>query len=123
LQAAVSSHVHIIKGQIYEVHRYLPEKGPNRDETIAMAKDGRELLTAEEARAIKKDPESNVAFRKMMKYGEWCYVRDPESEARPRASFAKLHNSTYLNVMVNVPIDGRGAPAPIVILKIKNKTA
>lgn len=77
----------------YEILRFPYGKGPNLAQTIAIAKSkrGKEMLTLMEAKEIRDDDDAEVAFRNVLKLGEWGHVRYPESdELSKSASLANM---------------------------------
>jgi hypothetical protein len=49
---------------------------------------GQEMLTIDEARAVRDNSKSNAAFKaNALKPGEWTYVRDETAESRSQAAF------------------------------------
>lgn len=76
-----------VNGQNYAVHRFAEGKGPTLEGAISFAKGRGEMLTLEEARAIRDNPTANAAFRNVMKPGDWTYVRDSASEDRSWAAY------------------------------------
>jgi hypothetical protein len=112
-----------VKGQEYEIHRFLEGKGPNLTQTIAMAEStkGKQMLTLKEAREIRDDSESTATFRNALRPGEWGYVRDQESEARSFAAYLG-HNSGGRRLYAG----GYGRPddaSRVVILKVTSEAA
>jgi hypothetical protein len=110
-----------VNGQTYEILRFAKgSKGPNFAQTIEIAKNrGREMLTAEEARQIIANGESNTVFRTALKSKEWGYVRNQESEAEGWTPVAYRESDGAL-LLYEYALH---LTAPVVILKVSAQQA
>jgi hypothetical protein len=73
--------------QNYVVLRFTERMWPTLARAITIAEvKGMEMLTLEEAREIIDNSELNIAFRNILKPGDWTYIRNPESEKGERAA-------------------------------------
>lgn len=109
-----------INGQKYAFHRFAEGQGPTLAGTIEYAKGKGEMLTSDEARAIRDNADSNAVFKASLKPGEWSHVRDEYSE---KCSFA-AYVSHYRYGMLDVFWDGGAyAASPVVVLKVGREEA
>ncbi len=111
---------HVINDTAYTVIRFAEGKEPKSLAQLIQfvgSREGVEMLTISEARAIKDDPQPSFEFRheKVLQPGEWSYVRDPESEARSRAAYF-LCGMDYRRLIVGGN-DGADDTSQVVVLK------
>jgi hypothetical protein len=104
----------------YEILRF-EGKGPTLAQTIAIAKPmrGKQMLTLKEAMEITGGIESNTAFRKALRPGEWGYVRDPESEGRSWAAYLG-HDGVNRRLCAGDNFGPEGT-SRVLILKVESK--
>ncbi len=80
-----------VNGQAYAIYRFANDRGPTLAGSIDFSQFKGEMLTIEEARAIKSDARANAAFRANLKPGEWGYLIDHGLEGKPWAALL-LHD-------------------------------
>ena len=73
------------------------------------------MLTLDEARKIKDNSESNSAFRKVLKPGDWTYLRDPEPEKMGMTAYLLTGSSGGLVTVGHYGFDNN--PSPVLVLK------
>jgi hypothetical protein len=118
LPVPIGSETFAVKGQRYEILRF-KGKGPNLEQTIAIAKSmqGRRMLTPAEAKKISDDRgELNTTFRNILKPDESGYVSDPQTEQLSYGTWFG-HISGILFIACGMP----SAVSSVVILKVTSE--
>jgi hypothetical protein len=80
LQEPEFSIIFRLKGKDYEILRYPKGKGPNLGQAILLSNGRGRLLTMEEAKTIRDDPELSTRFKDVLKPLEFAHVRDSNSD-------------------------------------------